>query len=75
MPPGDVDLLLLPVSAPWLKVSECIDFAREVGAPRSLAIHDKIYSEIALTMADGHLNRMLGEREQTYVRLEPGQDL
>ncbi len=46
-----------------------------MGAPRSLAIHDKIYSEIALKMADGHLNRMLGEREQSYVRLEPGQDL
>jgi L-ascorbate metabolism protein UlaG (beta-lactamase superfamily) len=75
VPPGDVDLLLLPVSAPWLKISECIDFARDVGAPRSLAIHDKIYSEIALTMADGHLNRMLGAREQSYVRLQPGQDL
>ena len=37
LPPADVDLLLLPVSAPWLKVSECIDFARDVGAPRSLA--------------------------------------
>jgi L-ascorbate metabolism protein UlaG (beta-lactamase superfamily) len=75
LPGVHVDLLLLPVSAPWLKISECIDFARDVGAQRSLAIHDKIYSEIALNMADGHLNRMLGERAQTYVRLESGQDL
>ena len=44
--PGEaVDLLLLPVSAPWLKVSEAIDFAREVGAPHNLAIHDRVYSE------------------------------
>jgi L-ascorbate metabolism protein UlaG (beta-lactamase superfamily) len=75
LPEADVDLLLLPVSAPWLKISECIDFARDVGAPRSLAIHDKIYSDVALTMADGHLNRMLGERAQTFVRLQPGEDL
>ena len=75
LPGVDVDLLLLPVSAPWLKISECIDFARSIGAQRSLAIHDKIYSEVALKMADGHLNRMLGERAQTYVRLESGQDL
>ena len=34
LPPTDVDVLLLPVSAPWLKVSECIDFGRDVGAPR-----------------------------------------
>jgi L-ascorbate metabolism protein UlaG (beta-lactamase superfamily) len=75
VPTVDVDLLLLPVSAPWLKIGECIDFARDVGAQRSLAIHDKVYSDVGLNMADAHLTRMLGERAQTYVRLEPGQDL
>ena len=33
LPDGDIDLLLLPVSAPWLKASECIDFARDVACP------------------------------------------
>jgi L-ascorbate metabolism protein UlaG (beta-lactamase superfamily) len=75
VPSVDVDLLLLPVSAPWLKIAECIDFARDVGAQRSLAIHDKVYSDVGLKMADAHLTRMLGERAQTYLRLEPGQDL
>ncbi len=75
LPEEEVDLLLLPVSAPWLKVSECIDFARDVGAQRSLAIHDRVYSEAGLKMVDAHLSRMLGERAQTYVRLQPGQDL
>src|SRR4051795_12742979 len=32
-PPEPPDLLCLPVSAPWLKIGECIDFARDVGAP------------------------------------------
>ena len=75
LPPEQVDLLLLPVSAPWLKVGECIDFGREVGAPRSLAIHDKIYSDLGLGMVDAHLTRMLGERGQEFVRLEDGADL
>lgn len=74
-PDTDVDLLLLPVSAPWLKISECIDFARDVGAPRSLAIHDMIYSEAGLQIADGHLSRMLGERDQTYLRVHPGEEV
>ncbi len=68
-------MLLLPVSAPWLKVSECIDFGRDVGAPQSVAIHDKIYSEIGLAFIDGHLERMLGERGQTYTRLKEGDSL
>jgi len=75
LPEVDVDLLLLPVSAPWLKISECIDFARDVNAPRSLAIHDMVYSDAGLAMADAHLSRMLGERGQTFVRLRPGEDL
>jgi L-ascorbate metabolism protein UlaG (beta-lactamase superfamily) len=75
LPPTYVDLLLLPVSAPWLKVSECIDFGRDVGAPQSLAIHDKVYSEVGLTMVDAHLTRMLGQRDQEFVRLKDGQDL
>jgi L-ascorbate metabolism protein UlaG (beta-lactamase superfamily) len=75
LPGVHVDLLLLPVSAPWLKISECIDFARDVGAQRSLAIHDKVYSETGLKMVDAHLSRMLGERAQTFVRLQPGHDL
>ena len=75
VPEQQVDLLLLPVSAPWLKVWECIDFAREVGARRSLAIHDMIYSEAGLGIVDVHLARMLGERAQTYTRLAPGTDL
>jgi L-ascorbate metabolism protein UlaG (beta-lactamase superfamily) len=75
VPDAGVDLLLLPVSAPWLKVSECIDFARDVGAPRSLAIHDEVYSPTGLAVIEPHLSRMLGAREQSYLRIEPGQDL
>ena len=74
-PPGEVDVLLLPVSAPWLKVSECIDFGRDVGAAKAVAIHDMIYSELGLGVIDGHLKRFLGERDVDYVRLEPGTDL
>jgi L-ascorbate metabolism protein UlaG (beta-lactamase superfamily) len=75
VPDEQVDLLLLPVSAPWLKVSEAIDYGREVGAPRNLAIHDAIYSEAGLNVAGAHLERFLGAREQEYVRLQPGTDL
>lgn len=74
LPGVDVDLLLLPVSAPWLKIGECIDFARAVGAPRSMAIHDMIYSDLGLGFAASLLDSLLGE-DQDYVRIEPGHDL
>ncbi|MFL6155404.1 MAG: MBL fold metallo-hydrolase [Marmoricola sp.] len=73
--PAAPDLLLLPVSAPWLKIAECIDYAREVGAATSLAIHDAVYSQAGLGIVDGHLNRFLEPRDQRYVRLAAGQEL
>ncbi len=75
LPDGDIDLLLLPVSAPWLKASECIDFARASRAPRLVAIHDKVYSDFGLGFLASLLDGLLDEQEQSYVRIEPGQDL
>jgi L-ascorbate metabolism protein UlaG (beta-lactamase superfamily) len=73
--PSAPDLLLLPVSAPWLRIAECIDYARDVGAVRSLAIHDAVYSEAGLGIVDGHLARFLAPQDQEYVRLRPGDEL
>ena len=74
-PPGrEVDVLLAPVSAPWLKVSEAIDFVREVAAPRSLGIHDRVYSDTGLDMVATHMGNLLPPG-QAFERREPGQDL
>lgn len=74
LPGEDVDVLLVPSSAPWLKVSEAIDFARAVGAPTNLAIHDRIYTEAAHGMLEGHMGRLLGDGQE-YVRRADGEDL
>lgn len=73
--PGEpVDIHLATVSAPWMKVGEAIDFAREVGAPTVVAIHDRVYSEAGLGIVDGHMGRLLPE-SQHYLRLPDGTDL
>ncbi|GAB3761597.1 L-ascorbate metabolism protein UlaG (beta-lactamase superfamily) [Nocardioides ginsengisegetis] len=75
-PPGEaVDVLLVPVSAPWMRASEAIEFARAVKAPRNLAIHDRVYSEAGLGIVDGHMNVFLPKEGLSYVRLADGADL
>lgn len=71
--PGErIAVLLLPVSAPWLKMSEVIDYARAVGPERSIAIHDAVLSSNGLQLA-GNLMRMLARPgDGTFSRLEPG---
>lgn len=70
LPETDVDLLLAPISAPWLKVGEAIDFVRAVGAPRTLGIHDKVYSDVALGMVDTHMGNLLPERQEFFRRAD-----
>jgi L-ascorbate metabolism protein UlaG (beta-lactamase superfamily) len=74
-PGEDVDVLLVPVSAPWMRASEAIEFARAVKAPRNLAIHDRVYSEAGLGIVDGHMNAFLPKEGLEYVRVPDGQDL
>ncbi len=73
-PEEPIDVLCVVVCAPWMKASEAVDFARLVGAPRNLAIHDRIYSEAGLGIVDTHLTRLLPDT-QSYVRLPDGTDL
>lgn len=73
-PDEPVDVLCVVVSAPWMRAAEAVDFARSVGAPRNLAIHDRVYSEAGLGIVDGHMRALL-PAEQHYVRLGDGADL
>ena len=74
-PGEDVEVLLCPVSAPWMKASEAIEFARAVRAPRNLAIHDRVYSEAGLGIVDAHMNAFLPKDGLEYVRRADGEDL
>lgn len=73
--PGQpVDLLFLPVSAPWARSRDLIDFARATGAPRNVVIHDRVYSEAGSGIFDTQINTLLPEG-QAYTRLADGADL
>ncbi len=72
--PGEpVDVLLAPVSGPWLKLSEAVEFVREVGAPRNLGIHDRVYSDAGLGMVDMHMGNLIGDL--SFTRVPDGADL
>jgi L-ascorbate metabolism protein UlaG (beta-lactamase superfamily) len=74
-PGEDVDVLLVPSSAPWLKASEAIEFARAVRAPRNLAIHDRIYTEAAHGILETQMNSFLPKEGLEYLRRADGEDL
>ncbi len=73
VPEEPVATLLLPVHAPWSRVSEVIDYVRAVGADQAFAVHDGLLNDAGLGVVGG----MLGERgpgtPTPYSRLAPGE--
>ncbi len=72
IPDEPVSTLLLPVSAPWLKASEMIDYARAVDPERSYAIHDELLSANGLYLLGMFGGLLTGPRGGSFERLEPG---
>ncbi|MDQ3615613.1 MAG: MBL fold metallo-hydrolase [Actinomycetota bacterium] len=75
-PPGrEVQLLLVPVHAPWSKTSEVVDFARTVGAPKTVAVHDGLLNDNGLGLVGDLVSGLLEGSGQVYERVAPGQDI
>ncbi|MFT8395515.1 MBL fold metallo-hydrolase [Propionibacterium sp.] len=56
--PDGVDVLCVPMMAPWEKVGETIDFVRAVGAQQMMPIHDGLLNDRGFSMIAGHLQRL-----------------
>jgi L-ascorbate metabolism protein UlaG (beta-lactamase superfamily) len=70
--PADVpvDTLFVPVSAPWLKVAESIDFIRAVKPRRAYALHDSLLNDPAAGLVANLLGNLSGAE---YRRLDAGE--
>jgi L-ascorbate metabolism protein UlaG (beta-lactamase superfamily) len=69
--PDDVtiDTLFVPVSAPWLKLAESVEFVRAVAPRRAFALHDALLSDAGHKISAGVMSQLAGCE---YARLEPG---
>lgn len=53
-----VEVALTPVSGPWLRMADAVDWVRSVGAARAVPIHDAWLSEAGLRSAGDWLARL-----------------
>lgn len=66
-PDVPVDTLALPVGAPWLKISEVIDFLRDVRPRLAFPTHDAILSSVGKSLPDRMIPQLVPN--VTYTRL------
>jgi L-ascorbate metabolism protein UlaG (beta-lactamase superfamily) len=71
IPDEPVRTLLLPISGPWLKTSEMIDFARAIRPEINYGIHDELLNANGLGLVQALAAGLMKDAGR-YVRLEPG---
>jgi L-ascorbate metabolism protein UlaG (beta-lactamase superfamily) len=69
VPNHPVDTLLLPVQAPWNKVSEVIDYVRELKPQRAIDVHDGMLSDRSRPLYDSQIGSLGGSE---HLRLASG---
>ena len=70
VPDQAVETLMLPVMAPWSKISEVIDYVREVKPQRAYDIHDALLTDLARPIYDMQIGTLGGAE---HLRLAPGE--
>jgi L-ascorbate metabolism protein UlaG (beta-lactamase superfamily) len=72
VPDAPVRALLVPVSAPWLKIAESIGLVRAVKPELAVPIHDALLTKVGAGLAD---NWVTNHGNAEYRRLAPGESM
>lgn len=70
-PLKEIDVLALPVTGPWMKISEAIDYALQLKPKKVFPVHD------ALRIPSQHLlpEKVLGANGVEFIKLEEGGEI
>ena len=71
----DVKVLAAPLGAPWLKISDAIDFVLAVAPRRAFGTHDMTLSVVGRDMHRARLQWAATETGGEFLAIEPGESI
>ena len=75
VPPVPVNTLVAPAGAPWLKISEAMDYVTAVSPKRCFPTHQMVLSQIGQKLANDRLRKVTESAGGEFIVLEPGETL
>lgn len=75
IPPRQVDVLAVPAGAPWLKISEVMDYVDAVKPRRAFATHDMGLSEWGRELSNARIENVTTQSGGTFMPLAPGETI
>lgn len=73
LPSRPVEVLAIPAAAPWMKISEAMDFLDKVRPSAVFPTHDFILSDTGQRLADQLLMNVAEQIGANYIRIKPGE--
>ncbi len=67
-----VSTLAAPAGAPWMKVSEVIDYVEAIAPRRSFSVHEMVLSDIGRGMSDQRITAATESGGGAFLALAPG---
>jgi L-ascorbate metabolism protein UlaG (beta-lactamase superfamily) len=75
MPGRPVEVLAVPAGAPWLKLSEAVDYLRRVAPRVAVPVHERVLSEQGISIHYRQLGQLGGKGGTTLEVLDDGRPL
>lgn len=75
LPPVTPKLLLVPISAPWAKVMDAVDYALKVRPEKVLAVHDAVLSELGRGYSSSWLKAKCEEAGISFADIKDGESI
>ena len=75
MPGRPVEVLAVPAGAPWLKLSEAVDYLRRVAPRVAVPVHERVLSEQGISIHYRQLDQLGGKGATTFEVLDDGRPL
>ncbi|MFT4123124.1 MAG: MBL fold metallo-hydrolase [Microbacteriaceae bacterium] len=75
VPPFPVDTLAAPAGAPWLKISEAMDYVAAVAPRRAFPTHQMTLSKIGQDTHNARLQAVVEAAGGSFSTLEPGESV
>ncbi len=72
IPTKHVEVLALPVAAPWMRIEECIEYAKAVKPTCVFPVHDGMLKDFALGMTRRIPEMLLAKHDIAFVDMMPG---
>lgn len=75
IPHAPIEILAVPITAPWLKISDAMDFIATIKPKQIFAVHDALLSEFGMEVNNRWLQIASDKVGAKYIVLKPGESL